>query len=563
MPMGSGQTFYIIYIPVMLQDLFSQASSFFASINADIITFFAMSTIRSHRGGRRGGIAPTARPEPRTTQSTNKDVQDRSKQLDRFFYNIVEGTWQLNNLQDGQRFIEAICNRSDKSDCIERLAASQDGRSALHKSMTFDTSSSFINKWASQLLEFLSDSTMKKVCNGELVNQVIWAVVEPPMFWKAILRHATDYSLDTTAVGGFAWLLLQLITLPLAQSDPFRKIACSLLTDAFIEKSPSSISKSLFQKAKCLVSQMSSTTEGTTLAEHGPGGRHDNDFVSYHDINILPTQGELESSDQPFIRSASAMMAADPADRAFIHLDNMYRLLREDMLEEMREDLKYAKNEKKKNSRRNMLVERLVLKDIDCDDSRNKRLCGLVLKCSTDILNMPKSTVEARKKALKAMPSFFKHQSIGCIMVKRRPVAFAKVNRNEDQLALIPPCICLIVPNKDSLRQVFLALRQGPVDFLQVPTPLFAYEPVLKQLQRKIDVELGNDILAYSDSLSLSPFTPLGILGSLSLSEPGIDLQQLLGTAKQLKLDKSQIEALATALKFQVASIQGPPGEST
>lgn len=520
-----------------------------------------MSSRGFYRGRGRGGRVLPSRSVPRPSTENNSNDQERSRQLDRFFYKTLEGTGQLQKASDAQRLIEAIGNRTDMSECIERLAASQNGQKALHSALTLDTSSSFINRWSTQLLEALSDPALKRVCNGELLNQVLWVMVEPPIFWNAILEHARSGNIDVKATEVFAWLLLQMVILPVAQSGPFRETAKSLLTNEFLETSPSPVSRGLFEKIKSLVDQISPHSDDISVDDHGPGGRHDNDFVNYHDISILPTRDEIESADPPFIRNGSAMMAAEPVDRAYIQLDNQFRLLREDMLEEMRDDLKFAKNNRKKGSRRSMLLERLILVDIDKDALRTERPCGLLFQCSYDVLNMPGATVEQRKKQLKSTPAFLKHQSFGCIMVNKTPVAFATLNRKEDQLALLEPCICLLVPNGHLLQQILLALRQGPIDFLGVPTPLFAYEPILERLQRKVEIELDRDLLGHSSTPPPSPFTPVSIVEAIERSDNETDFKELLGTAKQVKLDNSQIKALSMALTHQVVEIQGPPGK--
>jgi hypothetical protein len=517
------------------------------------------------RGTYRGAYRGQARafgPIPRFGQERSTDEGElRSKKLDSLLSKVILGKWDLGNISDAERMIEAVCNQSDKSDCVERLASSTSGQKALHKALTLDISPKFINTWASQLLEYLSDPMLKRLCDGEVLNQVLQVIVEPPRFWHAILEHVKDKSLNAKAVEGFAWLLLQMVILPVAQSGPFRTEAQSLLTPYFVEQSPSLLSKSSFQKIRSLVSGSSMSSNDIILAEHGPGGRHDNDFVNYRDISILPTKAELDSSELPFIRQASELMQEAAEGRAILHLDNQYRLLREDMLEEMRDDLKFAKDTKRQN-KRNMLIEGLSLKDIDTDALKKVRPCGLVLQCSSDILNMSGAGVAKRKKALRDMPSFLKHNSIGCILLGGAPLAFAILNRNEDLLSLEMPCICLLVKNKESLRAVLCALQHDAVDFLQVPTALFAYEPILNRLQKKLDVELDDDILAFSETFRRSPFTPDTVVESLNRVRlrPQTDLQDLLDTNVALKLDKSQIEALLMALSYQVAAIQGPPG---
>jgi len=100
------------------------------------------------------------------------------------------------------------------------------------------------------------------------------------------------------------------------------------------------------QKIKHIVSTLNSA--GGEESESGPGGRHDNDFVDFREVAIHPTADEIISEEQPFLRTADAV--EDPTyegKKLAVHLDNQFRLLREDMLSEMREELSIVSGKKK------------------------------------------------------------------------------------------------------------------------------------------------------------------------------------------------------------------------
>ncbi|KAI1773874.1 P-loop containing nucleoside triphosphate hydrolase protein [Hypoxylon cercidicola] len=516
----------------------------------------------SYRG--RGGSrwhGPRAHPPGR-----EQDANFRSRQLDKFFYNVIEGKWVLAKPDDARKFLEAITNRTDKPDCIERLASSESGRKALHKSLTCNTSAQFINSSVSNLLQFLADPTLKRVCNGELLNQVIWVMVDPPLLWNSLVQHIRTRQLTTQAVEGFAWLLLQLVLLPPTQSSAFRETAGSLLQDKrlTLEKSSSLTAQSLFQKIRILVQHSRTDIDPDAANDFGPGGRHDNDFVNYRDISILPTRAELQSTERPFYMQASAVFGTAVENRTLAHLDNQYRLLREDMLADMREDQKNIRRGSRKPSWRNMVIKNLTLEGLDQESMSNERPCTLVLKCESDILGMERRSIEDRKKELKKTPAFLRHQSFGCIMKDNTLLAFATLDRNEEQLSCFPPRLCLQVTSTDAdvmLEGFLRALQSGTVDFLLASTPIFAYEPILDRLRRKTDIELEHDILLHSDVPLESAIRPDALIDALeaSLVIP-TDLQQLLQTTRQVNLDASQITALIHGLKYRTCQIQGPPG---
>ncbi|KAI5868688.1 P-loop containing nucleoside triphosphate hydrolase protein [Durotheca rogersii] len=492
----------------------------------------------------------------------NSESAFRSKQLDRFFYRIIEGKVKLDGSQDGRKILEAIVNRTDRPDCIERLAASSSGQRALRTALASEKSEQFINTYVSDLVLYLADPSLKRVCDGEVLNQVIWAMVDPPRFWDYFVQTIRGKQLEARSFEAFAWLLLQLVLLPPPQSAPFREIAQELLQDITIDKLGTPTARDLFQKIRALVRHSSPGDNPDPTRGSGPGGRHDNDFVNYHDITVLPTRNEMESVERPFYLPSSAVFELAIEDRAFSHLDNQFRLLREDMLSNMREDINNLKKKNKKSSRQSaMLIKGVTLKGLDLQSMNRERPCSLVFQCSEDILNMKNASPDKRKKMLKSKPALFRHQSFGCLLKDDIPLAFVLLDRNEDKLALDPPQLCLQIIGTSTLKDVFVALRSGPVDFMFVSTAIFAYEPILERLQRKSDVELEHDILVHTKDPTCSTIQPQKIISLLRASlAQGTDLQQVLGIPKKIDLDPSQVKALIHGLTYQTSQIQGPPG---
>ncbi|XDG09157.1 hypothetical protein ABKA04_008772 [Annulohypoxylon sp. FPYF3050] len=484
----------------------------------------------------------------------------RARQLNRIFYSILEGKQTIGKLQEAQRFLEAIVSRADKADCIERLATSKCGQDALHKSLAFGTSVQFLNTSASNFLGFLKDPTLKRVGDGELLNQVLMVMVDPPLFWNTLVEHVRTQQLEAQAVEGFAWLLLQLVLLPQPRSSTFRQTAESLLQDDSLPKSSSPAAKALFQQIQALI-QHSQPVAPNQVDDFNPGGRHDNDFANYHDVSILPTRAELQCAERPFYLQASTIFALANEERSFSHLDNQFRLLREDMLAEIREDIKRTRSGSRKGGWRNMIIRNLSLELLDKQAMENERPFTLIFRCNDDILGMPNKTIEQRKDALKKKPTFLKHQSFGCLMKNDTLLAFATLDRNEDFLSLHPPRLCLQIIGTDVLSEVLSTLREGTVEFLLASTPIFAYEPILERLKRKTDIELSHDILVHTEDSKESEIQPVDMIDALESSlVTQTDLKDLLGTIKRINLDPSQVKALIYGLKYQTCQIQGPPG---
>lgn len=72
--------------------------------------------------------------------------------------------------------------------------------------------------------------------------------------------------------------------------------------------------------------------------ESTPGGRHGNDHMDFRAIRNEPTVQEINCSAPPYLPLSSA---------EYPLLERHYRLLREDMLQPVREDLKKKGHEKR------------------------------------------------------------------------------------------------------------------------------------------------------------------------------------------------------------------------
>ncbi|KAI0549276.1 P-loop containing nucleoside triphosphate hydrolase protein [Xylaria curta] len=496
---------------------------------------------------------------------SNMNTERRSHHLGRTFNNVLKGNWKIIRSQNAQDFLDSILSQQDKTTCLERLASSKPGQEALHRALTFNDSPLFMNNAVSCLLSYLQDPELGRLCDGELLAQILWIIVDPPLFWNNLLRNVRNKLLDTKALEGFSWLLLRLTMLPAPQSDDFRKTAESILLEDSLLTSCSPSTERFMRQVKALVAP-SSTSSAGLASSNGPlpGGRHDNDFANYRDITILPTRDELLSKERPYYLHASSIAEADASIRTSMHLDNQFRLLREDMIGDMREEFRTVASRKPKRGFRNTFISDLSFEGFDKNAMTSERPCTLLLQCTRDVLSenlkvQGGNTLENRKKALKRAQAFLKHQSFGCLVNGNNVLGFTSIDRNEDQLALNPPRMCLRITGSDSLEQILRALQQGPVDYLQLSTPVFAYEPILERLQRKADVELSVDILGLSETTQLSPFLPQSIIEELQ-SPSSSDLQSILKLSKPVSLDPSQIEAVIHGLTNQVGLIQGPPG---
>ena len=160
------------------------------------------------------------------------------------------------------------------------------GLGVLRKSLTLDTSIPFLNNSAPILLRALAAPDIADIDKGPYMHKLVECMVQPPAaIWGGSLCASQANQLEPDAQESFAWLLLQVVTLP---DNP--KYYRSTINPSIIKtllNSPRFSVRSIAAKIKHVAIHRGSTprNEGFT----GPGGRHDNghiDFVKF--LSSLP-----------------------------------------------------------------------------------------------------------------------------------------------------------------------------------------------------------------------------------------------------------------------------------
>ena len=498
-----------------------------------------------------------------SSSSSSTVPSARTARLSKRFTSILRGDQPLKTAKDAELFIEALCDQPDPPTCIERIISSPAGLSSIQSSLRFDPSVSFHNGPATALIRYLQDPGLKIILRGDYVRQVTQAMVEPPIFWNGFLQSFRNLSLNLEAQRCFGWLLHELLCQTSENSGSYLAIAQDRSIQALLSESADFELRTIGQKIKQSISSVDAP--GVDADEHGPGGRHDNDFVDFHEIAIHPTADEIRSREPPFLRLAETI--EDPLyeeERLAIHLDNQFRLLREDMLTEMREELQIVSGEKKARHR-GLVIEGFKIVDIDCGDPKKRLPWGLRLQCIKDLPQLAKLKDQQRKDffSAKENQNLFKHQSLGCLIVDEEIVAFPDIHRDVDQLARNPPVVTLQFRGRESTLKSLLRLKTaGKVKLVQIDTAVFAYEPILRGLQEIRSLSLADELLFWSPDSRVvrPPDVPMALVNSLE-KDPSQDIQGLLQTPKSIRLDEVQMSSLLVGLKNRVSLIQGPPGE--
>ncbi|KAL9125846.1 MAG: hypothetical protein Q9217_005011 [Psora testacea] len=491
--------------------------------------------------------------------STAPPDSARSTRLSKYFGLVLQGKRGIRILADAKLFLEAICDQEDHQSCVEKLVASPPALSGLQSGLRFDVSPSFIKQYTAPFITYLSEPAVKQVCNGQFLRQLLLIIVDPPTLWIALLTSYKRGLLAQDSVLAFAWLLLELLSLPGSSEVDVLEDAQGVATDGFLLNSPSHEIRTLGHKIKHIL--LTKTSATPIDPECAPGGRHDNDFADFRKVAIYPTADEFLSTEKPFYRRADAITEAQPKHRVAMHLDNQFRLLREDMLAELRDDLQSA-TKQKKGRRSALILRELSAVGVFCGDESRWKPCSLAVQCNSGLEQLTALQPAQRKEFLRENRRFLKHQSFGCMVCGGEIVAFATVDRNEDALIQESPIVMLQISGDEALKKALLALKQPRnLEFWLVDTPIFAYEPILRCLQEKIELPLAEELLAQrpQNSTTQPTLIPDSILTQLKEGS-GINIQHILRTAKAIKLDTSQMASLIAGLTQLLSLIQGPPG---
>lgn len=495
--------------------------------------------------------------------SSSGDVGSTGRvvKLTKFFNAVLRGEQTLKTVHDGNRFIESICAQSDPSACVEKLISSPQGMLAFQMCLRFTSSPTFHNGLATALLRYLQSPPLKIILGGAYLHQIVENIVTPPIFWHAFVQSFRNRVLNSDAQQCFGWLLCELISLsqdknsgylPLAQDDSIQRV--------FLESESFDL-RALGQRIKHLLSTYALPDQEDE--EFGPGGRHDNDFADFHDISIHPTADELLSMEEPFLRRADMLEDPNTEDRRLIlHLDTQFRLLREDMLGEMRDELQIIHG-KKQGRHRGLIVDGFTVLDVHCGETKRRQPWSLRFQFQSNLSQLFSCKPKDRKQYLTKNQNIFRHQSLACLMVDGEIVAFPTIHRDIDQLAAQPPVVTLQFTGKTSTVKALLRLGIGKkLKLIQIDTAVFAFEPILRNLQKLREMPLVDELLLWKPGHVMSSLShaPSKLLRQLEVNH-NQDIQFILGTTKSIQLDDSQMQSLLAGLRQSVSLIQGPPGK--
>ncbi|KAM5384717.1 hypothetical protein ACJA88_002564 [Fusarium oxysporum] len=501
-------------------------------------------------------------------------VQDasgsRAAKLIKTFWAVIKGEQQITNAHSAKLFVQACgiyrCKNSPVK-FVEVMISNPAGIAALERVVRVDLSFSFINTTALPFLLTLSDEGVAALSNGGFLRQMLTAILEPTTFWTAAVEAYHSDQLDNVGLEAFAWLCLQIVS-DQANFDLHKDAVKGLMEHKSLLRSDSPEVRKIAYRIDKIIkifAQPETASSGVT-----PGGRHDNDHANFRDISIYPTSDELLSTDPPYLQRLGEVFDTPMETRSQSYRDWLFRLLREDMLSELREDLQVAMS-KKESKRRPVALGQLRLVGINADhDIETKHIppYTLYVACQQGI-SFPNKLPKGGKKAfIEESKNFMKHDSFGALCCNGTIIAFGSLVRDVTNLLKTPPIVGIKFNDGSGLKKAVDVLQsplKDQVKFFIVDTATFAFEPILRRLKTIAELPLEAQLIDPEQPSGDGPRSAtlnalLHQLKEALASGHSYQMPAGLRLKKEIKLQGAQLKSFIHGISSNLALIQGPPG---
>ena len=404
--------------------------------------------------------------------------------LSKAFKAFSRGERNVGTQHEAKILFEAARLQPSSAECLEQIISSQHLLAAVRQSVRVSDDEAFTCQHVLPFLNSFSDPESKALNGGDLLRRLVSIIVCPPTAWTHMAEAYKKGVMDRDGIKAFAWLCLQVVTHPEPGVSELVERITGLLEDKpLLDLQWPEIRQLAYQiqKALSIGEAARQATDAAVAQLGGPGGRHDNDFADFRDISIYPTPDEFESKTKPFLRTAHEVAKTEPKLRPAYHLDNHFRLYREDFLSEVRENLEAIFGNKQSRHRAQALT-KLKFVNISIGQGRRTHQCHVLLSANAGLSFPGKANKDesSRRKYLNDNSRILGHQSLGCLCKDGSIIAFAFIVRDLDHLVKQPPVLTLRFALSKDLTHAVQALHTGSdIRFITVDCAWFAYAPVL------------------------------------------------------------------------------------
>ncbi|KAF3923850.1 hypothetical protein ABW21_db0205876 [Orbilia brochopaga] len=506
-----------------------------------------------------------------------------------YFRRICDDELKVDDSDAAVNFIRAVLRHWGEpaltEQCITDICTSTHGLFAVSTALAFNLHDhGWLNDYVSQFFLLIGHryKTNRQSADSssydDMVRRIMSHLVsEKPSIFRAMVSAIRKDKLKPAALEGFAWFLMEFYEFSINTPD---YIYDMIEDPAILEKICNAdvpeirlIGHKLKYWVDC-VSNAKDATEGDSL----PGGRHDNDFSDFRKISVIPTPDEIHSPDEPSLPKTADALSVPGLHRIGSYLDCQFRLLRYEMLNEVKSDYhEFIKGKKvgftpaRNTERSKLILEGLQWGGWDFECCIKSRKFGIRLVLPGGFEKFMDFHGSSYNQLLQEDLGFpYKHNSMACLVVEDKIAGFAMLTRDLECLKEDPPCIILTFDGKKAIEFAMAKLwwavihnagtgDDPQIKLICVDTPVFAHEPVLKRLQQMKTIPLAEELLFFKkgDPVGKTAFAPQQPIKHIA---PDTPLRDLVKADRMMVMDKAQCRAIVNSLQNKVSLIQGPPG---
>lgn len=356
-------------------------------------------------------------------------LSGRERLLLKVFNSQLSGESSIKNKRDAQVFLEAfdmLAKKKSPSFCTESIVSSGHGIETVRIVVRSDRSPEFVSSVMTLLMKHLSDPGVKAINDGDFLGRILVATLSPPTFWTALIELQRSETFSHSEVQVFAWLCLEIVLINTTDLEVAYRDVAELMNGKSLLESPSHSVRQLAYRIDKVLKLQSIASAPTS--DHSAGGRHDNDFSDFCDVSIFPTADEIRSTEDPFLQRSEDVFKTPRESRPIVYLDWLFRLLREDMLVNLREDLAVVWGEKK-GARKPLCLGKLSLVGFNGSDQKRIDPFSLSVRCEEGLVFPQMVGKKAKKKFIEDSKSFLKHNSLGVLCRQKEIIAFGSIIR--------------------------------------------------------------------------------------------------------------------------------------
>ncbi|KAK6519926.1 hypothetical protein TWF506_000220 [Arthrobotrys conoides] len=534
----------------------------------------------------------TSPPHSRLLPDLSLDIFDGSN-LERsraFVQRFCDGEFKVVSPDVARNFLRAVIRQCGQGNaletCISALGNSVHGVFAIVEALNQHDNLkeiSFLNKFIGQLFLFLTYQVDTNAPGADVnsfddhIRRIVGRIVEDnELLFRYLIKAATRGKLNSDAMEGLARLMMCYMNFAPNIPDYIQDI----ITDSKFFGRLMTAPQVEVQKIGTMFKywhDCDSHQKTNINSSYLPGGRHDNDFRDYRKIKIIPTADEFACLEPSYLPKSTILANHKGDSRVGLHLDTQFRLLREEMLNEVRADYHDCINGKKTGIKPNNNSERskLILKNLQWDDwdfhgARKLRRFGIRLLLPDGFSKYVNFGGKSYDKLLTDDQNFpFKNNQLAALIIENKVAGFGKLARDIECLREPTPAIVLTLDDTDVIRQIIQKLLdtvvvrdkgEPDIKLVCVDSPVYAHEPILKRLQTMRTIPLAKELLHFEKGKAIekTSFYPEDLIPKINPETPLKD--HVRAGADSMTMDRAQCGAIKRALQNKVALIQGPPG---